>query len=86
VAGKKQLVMALVGGIFAGTLLSILALLALTPSKPNEPRLQAVVGRVGHSDSPVDWERESHQAQPQAAASALHRVPRSPRSGSWDAS
>jgi uncharacterized protein involved in exopolysaccharide biosynthesis len=35
VSGKKKLIMALFGGAFAGALISLLALIALTPSKPS---------------------------------------------------
>jgi uncharacterized protein involved in exopolysaccharide biosynthesis len=37
VSGKKKLIMAVIGGLFAGALISALALLALTPSRPPAP-------------------------------------------------
>jgi uncharacterized protein involved in exopolysaccharide biosynthesis len=44
VSGKKKLVMAVVGGLFAGGILSLLGLIMLTPSRPAEPHLRAVGG------------------------------------------
>jgi hypothetical protein len=42
VSGKKKLIMALFGGLFAGVILSLLGAIILTPSRPAEPYLRAV--------------------------------------------
>jgi uncharacterized protein involved in exopolysaccharide biosynthesis len=42
VSGKKSLVMAIFGGLFAGGLISALILITLTPSRPQAPELREV--------------------------------------------
>jgi uncharacterized protein involved in exopolysaccharide biosynthesis len=78
VSGKKKLVMALFGGLFAGALLSFLALIALTPSRPPEPHLRPVESPAG----PLPAAGLEREQQAGAAKTTLRRVPPAPRSGS----
>jgi hypothetical protein len=57
VTGRKMLVLAVVGGLFAGCLISILGLVALTPAAPSQPELPpADVERMVFGDAPTLWQ------------------------------